>query len=824
MASVSGVSSSNTSSIYGSRNVLSGLATGLDTESMIENAVSGFQTKIASLQKRQTSLTWKQEAMRGVSTPMIQFAQKYTSYSSSTNLLSANFFNKAVTTAANGKYADKISATGKSSSNVRILNVTKLATRATYNVSAAAMGLGGSADGKAAAVGTEKLELDAAMSLSRVSGTLSLQYGANRTIDISFDEVEDLYTAEDGKSAAQAFVDGINKKLAGTKVSNSSGEYVAASTMVEAKLDDNGDVVFSDKAGAGNSVTIAGATGKLKDNLGIDTSGASSKAGTIDLADNFAFVDESAHRGEYLAGKSLKITLDGKTKTVELPGYEGSDTAKDYAAKLNDALQKSFGSSIGAELTSDGKLSFTAQRGSTLSVTADSAVGKALGLGGATATSYLDTGRTLGSLLGVESTDSGETLGGMTGTALKAEGKITYNKTSNTWTDSKGNLVDKDGNRLGEDGKQLYGYTFEMNGEKLTFTRDTAMESVLTAINSNTAMGVNATFSKITNSIQFTSRETGAANGITINAKTEDGADNLAEKLFGTADARGEDAKLSMEINGQTYDVTRADNTFDVDGMSITLKGTFEPASTDDAVSFTTTSDADKIVDAINSMVKDLNDILKNVHDSYSTLPNYKSDNSRYEPLSDSDKDDMSDSAIEKYEEKAKQGILFGDSDLSSLYSKLVSAISPGGTASATLSKLGITTSYSDGVTSVTVDEEALRSALSNDPDSVRDAFVSTTGVGGLMTNVSKVVSDYAATTGATKGILVEKAGSTYSALSLLNNTLQDQIDNYDEQISKWQDKLSDKIDYYTKMFTRLETLTNQMNSQSSMLSGLMGN
>ncbi len=839
MASVSGVSSSNTSSIYGSRNVLSGLATGLDTESMIENAVSGFQTKIASLQKRQTSLTWKQEAMRGVSTPMIQFAQKYTSYSSSTNLLSANFFNKAVTTAANGKYADKVSATGKSSSNVRILNVTKLATRATYNVSAAAMGLGGSADGKAAAVGTEKLKLDAAMSLSRVSGTLSLKYGANRTIDISFDEVEDLYTAENGKSAAQAFVDGINKKLAGTKVSNSSGEYVAASTMVEAKLDDNGNVVFSDKAGAGNSVTIAGATGKLKDNLGIDTSSASSKAGTIDLADNFAFVDESAHRGEYLAGKSLKITLDGKTKTVELPGYEGSDTAESYAAKLNDALQKSFGSSIGAELTSDRKLKFTAQRGSTLSVTTDSAVGKALGLGGATATSYLDTGRTLGSLLGVESTDSGETLGGMTGTALKAEGKITYNKTSNTWTDSKGNLVDKDGNRLGEDGKQLYGYTFEMNGEKLTFTRDTAMESVLTAINSNTAMGVNATFSKITNSIQFTSRETGAASGITINAKTEDGADNLAAKLFGTTMKKdengnavasegytaGTDAELSMEINGQTYqNVTRADNTFDVDGMSITLKGTFKPESADDAVSFTTTSDADKIVDAINSMVKDLNDILKNVHDSYSTLPNYKSDNSRYEPLSDSDKDDMSDSAIEKYEEKAKQGILFGDSDLSSLYSKLVSAISPGGTASATLSKLGITTSYSDGVTSVTVDEEALRSALSNDPDSVRDAFVSTTGVGGLMTNVSKVVSDYAATTGATKGILVEKAGSTYSALSLLNNTLQDQIDNYDEQISKWQDKLSDKIDYYTKMFTRLETLTNQMNSQSSMLSGLMGN
>jgi flagellar hook-associated protein 2 len=105
----------------------------------------------------------------------------------------------------------------------------------------------------------------------------------------------------------------------------------------------------------------------------------------------------------------------------------------------------------------------------------------------------------------------------------------------------------------------------------------------------------------------------------------------------------------------------------------------------------------------------------------------------------------------------------------------------------------------------------------------VRDAFTSTSGTGGLMVNVSKVVSDYASTTGATKGILIQKAGSSYSSLSLLNNTMQDEVDNYDKQISKWQSKLSDKVDYYTKMFTRLETLTSQMNSQSSMISGMMG-
>ena len=54
-------------------------------------------------------------------------------------------------------------------------------------------------------------------------------------------------------------------------------------------------------------------------------------------------------------------------------------------------------------------------------------------------------------------------------------------------------------------------------------------------------------------------------------------------------------------------------------------------------------------------------------------------------------------------------------------------------------------------------------------------------------------------------------------------NNLQTQIDNLDTQIEKWQDKMSDRIDYYTNQFTRLEQLINQMNSQSSALAGLMG-
>ena len=73
------------------------------------------------------------------------------------------------------------------------------------------------------------------------------------------------------------------------------------------------------------------------------------------------------------------------------------------------------------------------------------------------------------------------------------------------------------------------------------------------------------------------------------------------------------------------------------------------------------------------------------------------------------------------------------------------------------------------------------------------------------------------------KGILIEKAGSKYAPTAALDNDLLNQMKEVEEEISKWQDKMSNKVDYYTNKFTQLELLINQMNSQSSALAGLMG-
>ena len=176
----------------------------------------------------------------------------------------------------------------------------------------------------------------------------------------------------------------------------------------------------------------------------------------------------------------------------------------------------------------------------------------------------------------------------------------------------------------------------------------------------------------------------------------------------------------------------------------------------------------------------------------------------------------MSDKAIENYEAKAKQGLLFGDSDLSSLYSKLVNILS-NGSSGADLRSIGITTTYSSNLTQIKLNEDDLRNALETNPDKVRDAFTKSKEGGsaydGFMTNVKNTLDQYASTSIATPGILVKKAGSTFSSTSLLQNTMKTQIDNV----------MSSKIDYYTRQFTALEKLMNTMNSQSSALSGLMG-
>ena len=840
MASISSLmnSSSSSSSIYGNRtnNMITGLASGMDTEAMIEGMVQGYQQKILKLQQNKTMVQWQQAAYQSISDKLVEFSRKYMSYSqSTTNLMSPAFFNNAVITTAKGEYANMITATGKSSSNIVINSVNKLASAANSSNSADNLsGVNVGADGKLTITSEEKMQsLGENINLSTLEGSLSLKWGS-RQVTINFGELEffDQDGTGNGTVTAEQLKDAIEKKLGDTQMVNAAGETVNANELIKVSVDGSGNISFEDNTSAGNKVYISGASGKLKDTLGL--------ADEIeDEASSFQVktqsYTETMTRAEYLSDQSIQVSLNGVTKTISLKDVlkpnEGDPAITDidkFKENLNTQLDKAFGAGqVTADFSSKGNLEFTVNAGSTLSV--QSTMAEVMGFDGGL-TTYLNTSKTLKDIGSFNAQNGELILGGVTlkGTATKTELAVTQ-QDDGTYRDAKGALVDKDGFYLNEDGEKIYEYSLQINDETLTFNQDSTVEKIISTINSSDA-GVEVSFSKTTNQFNLTAKETGSAGRIEI------AENDLAGALFGKVDETGGDAEFTATINGKTTTYTRSSNTVELDGLTVTLEGTFsakdkngnDTTNIDDidgtqGVTFTSKTDTDTIVDVIKQMVTDYNAIVTEVKKAYTDMPLQKSDGSKYEPLTAEDEADMTESEIKAYEEKAKTGILFMDRELSSLYSALRGAVVGDGDP-AYLRKIGISTSYEEGLTTITLDENKLRQALETDLDGVRDAFTKTGENGnGLMASIQEVTDRYASTTGATKGILIEKAGSKYSAASALNNTMQDKLEDLDEQIARWQDKMSNKVDYYTNKFTQLEVLINQMNAQSSALAGLTG-
>lgn len=823
MASISSImgGSSSTSSIYGSRNtnIISGLASGMDTESMIEGMVQSYQQKIISLQQSKTKLQWQQSAYQSISDKLVEFSRKYSSYSSTTNLNSQSFFKNAVITSTGGKYADLITATGKSSSQITINSVKQLASAARYSSSKLDSGAVGSA-----------VDRSQPVVVSQMSGSLTINYGANQSIELTFDTNED-FSQADGTLDVNKFQEALNKKLSEQTLKDDNGDIVSADKLIEINVGAKGTVELKNKATNGDSVTIGGAYGKFADMVTDLDSAVKDESSTFQMDRDKQVVDKSQIKAEYLSGKTFSVTLNGQTKKITLgdvvrkDGEGWSDAVK---RTVQEGLDKAFGENRVQVGMNGGAISFTAQESDTFAIYAeDSAAGEILfGEGNTSLTSYVDVSKKLSQLGTFDAAKGTLTVGGATlqGKAIKVE-KEDWVVEDGKIYDKDGNLLDEEGYRINKDGERLYEFDMTVNGVKIgTYTQDTALETITNDINANSEAGVSVSYSKLTNEFVFTAKSTGSAEKIDI-------GEGLGQALFGDSSnyEKGTDAVFTATVNGKQMEYTRSSNTADLDGMTVTFEGTFNVDGTEKGadVTFTTKTDTDTVFNAIKSMVDDYNAMVTEIKKAYSDMPLQKTDGSKYEPLTSEDEEGMTESEIEAYEEKAKTGILFMDRDLSSLYSALRDAVVSSGADGAYLRSIGINTSYEDGLTTISLDEKALREALETDLDGVANAFNKSKENGaatdGLMTKIQEVTDRYAATTGAVKGILIEKAGSKYAPTAALDNTILDQMKELDKQISTWQSKMSDKVDYYTNKFTQLEMLINQMNSQSSALAGLTG-
>ena len=848
---VSSVSSS-TSSIYGSRtgNIVSGLASGMDTESMIENMVMGIKNKIDTQKQNQQILLWQQEAYRSISDQLVQISNKYTSYTSSTNLMSSAFFQPSIITSL-GENASKISASGSTSSDIKITGVSQMAQTETISFT----GLNGKKNDTSIS-GTKGVDLTGTTKVSNLAGQqLSFEYG-NKSFTITFDS-DRVYDDLDD------VVDEINKQLGNASITLSDGSSITMDTKIKAEATSDGKLSFSFKEeDESNTLELKSySSPDALDALHLSGGATMSGDGTINSTqeinpDTDLFSDRSV--AIILAGATMNVTYNGTTATIKMPEkdsdeykdiFVNSKTPEEAAQKMEDYLQTQFDQAFGynrIEVSNIGKdgifqPSFELTSGSDSdTLTINSGTLHVVGKGGIFgldrgASNRVNTSKTLGDLYGTVKVSNG-TVTGIGGGLMSA------------MRDEKGKVI--------TDENGYAKYALEINGVRIDeYTANSTLESIMNDINSNEQAGVKVSYSATANQFVFTSKHGGAGGQIEMGSDLADGTSgkNLAASLFGTVSydtgsavvsgtnnkttvINGQDATMTALINGVETTLTSGTNTFNIDGFTVTANGTFKatPGNENEYVSFDKKVDADKIVDAVKSFVEDYNKVLAEINEQYSTQPDHDND---YKPLTDDQKAELSEKQIEEYEEKAKQGLLFGDQDLGGLSNGLRFVFS-----NLDMDAIGISvsTDYSDKG-KITLDETKLRSALASDPDAVASAFtdplekkqvtnsdgttswVDDTSSGGAMSRLKVQLDKYAATTGATKGILIEKAGSQYSPMALLQNTLQDKIDSYDDVIDSLTEKLNDKIDYYTSKFSKLETLIAQMNSQSSYLMGLGG-
>lgn len=783
-----------------------GLASGIDRDALIEQMTARTTSKITAKKQAMTKLEWKRDAYRSISNKIIDLQDNYLSYSATKSLKNSDFFAKnQVSVQGDPDYTKYISATGNAdtASRVSVLGVNKLATSATLisgeKKTDSAITLGGIS---ASDFSNKEIKT------SNLSGT-KLTFGTYSITDKQF-------TTE----ATFTFPTSYEKKLDNGKTETVTIDYTASSDKIVEQLnealDSQGFLGKDGKSGIkftlnGDQIQISqtdSITDKGKSYVIRETSSALKSLGfnsgnmNQDEIDNGISLKEfNDHTSSfeaaaitkqplsgYLKGKSISVSYGGQTKNIELIGDK--EEIKDFKAfkdSLQNKLDKAFGS--GKVTVGEGQndsLTFTAKDNKqTLQISADS--------------------KELQNALGITSTQSNKI---STGSSLwENRVKLGLGKYN-----TKEELNDALKN-------------FTVNGAKIdNITADTTVDGLLTAINNNKDAGVTATYLGSENKFVLSSNEKGEGREISLGADPKDTTD-AANLIFGGVSQDGTDGEMSILYNGVQTTITSSSNTFSIDGLDIRATNTFNTgsATAEGGVSFTASADTEKVTETVKKFIEAYNAMIDEVRTQATTKPD-----SNYKPLTDDQKNEMNETSIKNWEDKAKEGILYNSSalkDLDNATQGIFSSMMMNGVSYDDLEKIGI--SFSDDYTAggkIVFDEEKFKTAMDSDPEKVSDLFTGTHGiVNTIDSTLSTYATRYASKNGNSYGVLIEEAGSEKLSLTLTNNSIYKELKDMQETITNLQSQLSTEQDRYISQFTQMERLINQMNSQSSYLSQLGG-
>lgn len=394
-------------------------------------------------------------------------------------------------------------------------------------------------------------------------------------------------------------------------------------------------------------------------------------------------------------------------------------------------------------------------------------------------------------------------------------------------------------------------------------TDSSTISDVITAIKTQTDGQVTGRLNDLTGQFSIQTSDTGTSSNLKIeNVSNGDtllnalGITTLGEEIQGqnalfaikepgSSDyIVGENSSNSFTINGVRYTISDSNST-NSDISESNVGKSISEVSGDSPVSVSVSKDTSKIHDLISNFIDKYNDLIVKIRDKLQEKKDYD-----YPPLTDEQKEEMTDSQISKWEEKAKQGILRNDDNLENLLNDLENAfttpvVDSDGNRVSTLyfgsigeNSIGIDTSskISDaGKISIT-DDTKFTDAITNNADEIIKLFTTTSdssdsedkfNQSGIFQRIKDILVDNVGVVGSTlnNAILTKYANlqEDYSVTGTGGSgTLPDQIYTQQLLIDKLTDQMNDDQTKYYNQFTALETAMEQLNAQQSILSAYL--
>ncbi|MDX9870887.1 MAG: flagellar hook-associated protein 2 [Clostridia bacterium] len=431
----------------------------------------------------------------------------------------------------------------------------------------------------------------------------------------------------------------------------------------------------------------------------------------------------------------------------------------------------------------------------------------------------------------VTATATGEAINGTFNLKVAQLAEAASNKTAGAVSANAGNKIDTSASLLSQASKFAEAGSFfegktvddtftvsvrisDTEVKDFTFSYGNSLKTIIQTINNDKKAGVTLFYDE------------GAAQDKVVAASKATGKDAVLElngdffSVLGLNNANKQDGKNAVfELNG--LQTERASNNFTINGVNFSLKGVTAGGFGGAATALTVETDVDTIYNNIKGFVDQYNEIIDLLNKEL------KEEKFRtYQPLTDEEKAALSESEIEKWEAKARSGLLRSDALLSRAASEIRMTMAQtvkGLSGVNSLPAIGITTAnyWEDPNGKLKINEDDLKKAIAADPEGVMKLFNNDSEVAneqGLMRRLYSTVDS------AIKNITSE-AGSATALYDQSN--LSESVRRIDKDIARLEDRLTQIEERYWRQFTAMERAISTMNQQSSwltaQLSGLTG-